>query len=388
MKSVLYLVKGEFKLLKKSAILTALILVVFIAAFFGVTSVSSDLMRNLCSYLDGAYQASGITYQSMYIIMDEPATFGGLSAYIGDGNLMYSTDSTYARGDLYAENGNVFEAAHTIESDGYSLLYNFSGYAVYINDASSALFDSYEYDFYGSWLQNEYEICLSAYVANALEVSVGDAVTVAGQQFTLTGIYDTADNSDPAECYDNAYYISVGADTQLEGITIQFSSSEVMFSCYRSLLRTDADVYCNMAYMYDNINEMQAVLAAVAILFAIVIIIAMYSLVSLIFKQRREHICRLKLLGATNKMVAGIYCGIISMIMFAVCLLGTAIGVAFNAYFMYICEYIFGFAFTPQFNFIIPVLTFAALIIICVLLWFTASRKFKQNDIAEAIRHE
>lgn len=387
MKSVLYLIKGELKLLKKSAILTALILVVFIAAFFGVTTVSADLMRNLCAHLDSAYHALDITYQSMYIRLDEPATFGELIEYCDD-NLTYSYDPAYTRTTLYAENGNEFEHYQLIESRDFTSTYLFSGTIIYSNDNSAGMFGAYDYPIFGNWPQGDYEICLSAYVANALEVSVGDTITVAERQFTLTGIYDTADNADPAQNYDRAYYLSVGDDTAIEQITIQFASSEEMFKCYRVLLRADTDVYCNMAYMYDNINEMQAVLTAVAVLLAVVIIIAMYSLVSLIFKQRREHICRLKLLGATNKTVAGIYCGIISLIMLLVCLLGTALGVAFNVYFMYICEHIFGFAFAPQFNFIIPVVTFAALIVVCILLWLMASRKLKQNSIAEAIRHE
>lgn len=394
MKSVLYLIKSELKLLKKSAILTSLILVIFIAAFFGITSASTDLFRNLCSYLNGtylnSYQTTEISYESMYVSLSEASTFGKLSAYAGDSNLMYSTDSTYASADLYAENGNVFEAMQIIQIDEYDsfYIYIFSGYIVYLNDASSVLFDDYQYEFKGSWLNGDYQICLSAYVANCLEVEIGDTITVAEREFTLTGIYSTADDSDPSEIFDMAYYLSVGDDVELKYIDIQYPSSEEMFNCYRALLRAGIEVNCNFSWMYDDINEMQAVLAAVAALLVAVTIIAMYSLISLIFKQRKEHICRLKLLGASNAAVAGVYCGIISLIMLAVCLLGMAAGVGLNAYFMYICGYIFKYTFSPHFNFIIPIITFAALIIVCILLWFTATRKLKQGSIAEAVRHE
>ena len=123
------------------------------------------------------------------------------------------------------------------------------------------------------------------------------------------------------------------------------------------------------------------------IVLAIVVIIALYSLVSVLFRQRKAQICRLTILGANDVTVAGIYCGIIIVLILAVVLLATALGVAFNYFFMDLCADMMGYAFFAHFNVYMPFVAFAVFGAIAFALWLVVNRHTK-NNLATEIRYE
>ena len=260
MKKVLYLTKYEFRRIKKSAILTAIVLAIFLGALFGIISVQTDLMDNMCAHLDENYP-EGIDIYAHYVYFDEIS-------------------------DFY---------------DGPPL--------------------------------------------------------------------DT--------------------DIRLIRVTLHFAKSKTAFDAYRRLARRGVEVSLGWSYegYYTDIVQMRAAFTAVDAVLAVVTIVALYSLVSVLFRQRKTQICRLKILGASDSLVAGVYCGTVTLLMLAVVLLATALGVAFNYYFMDLCQVMLQYSFVSHFTVYLPFVAFAVFCAVTFVLWIAVNRRTR-NNLASEIRYE
>ena len=161
------------------------------------------------------------------------------------------------------------------------------------------------------------------------------------------------------------------------------------FETCRKLQAKGFDAHVGWIYedYYNDIIQVRAVFTAVDIVLAIVVLIALYSLVSVLFRQRKTQICRLKILGASDATVAGVYCGITIVLMLDVVLLATALGVAFNYFFMDLCTDMMGYAFFAHFNVYMPFVAFVVFGAIAFALWLVVNRHTK-NNLATEIRYE
>ncbi len=379
MKKILYLCKYELKRLKKTVVLTAVILMIFLAAMFGVSSMNADLMRNLCNHLDGL--------QSSFTLTAYDAAFKDIKDY--DDRLIYGYDNFFGRCDIVAEDGKVFEMLQKIDDgNGKLSYYSLQGVAVLPNSALAQTLHEHDAVLSGRWVQNPYEIALSRYVASRLEVEIGESVVIGERSFEIVGIFDWPDNDNIMHGLSGAHVYTVDEDSPLERVQIVFQNSKEMFSAFRNLKNEGLDMGSEFWYLYDNITQMQAVFTAVTALLAIVIIITLYSLVSVLFKQRKTHICRLKILGATESTVMAIYCGIVIALLIVVSVLSTMLGIAFNLYFMSFCEQVLSFTFTANFNYLIPAISFIVLVFTVLLIWLFVKRKTKAQELAKEIRYE
>lgn len=376
MKKILYLTKSELKRLKKSFILIAVIIAIFLAALFGIVSVETDLMRNLCNHLD--------TLDDSFDLTIYDATFNVATTECD--NLIYASSDIDENSKIVGADGTVFEMHQEIYTDGEKHIYYFSNFFYYLNDAATKHFTEF-YDVEGRWMENDYEICLSRYAYESLGATIGDTVTIGDMEFKVVGVIEVKvdDNADYIPNY--AYFATVSSDLQLHWISMRFDTSAEMFTAARHLKARGYEVTPDYSWYYENITEVQAVLTAVVVMLGIVIIVTLYSLISMIFRQRKTHICRLKILGATNGDVIAVYCGIIVMLLLCVVVVATALGVAFNVYFMDLCEQLLEFKFTARFNAYAPFVAFGGFCGVTFLLWLVVNCKTK-TSLAEEIRYE
>ena len=376
MKKVWYLTKSEFKRLKKSFIIIAVILTIFLAALLGIVSVETDMMRNLCNHLDNV--------SDDFYVSVENATFADFA--VARDSLLTAFDY---HSDIVGADGTEFKYKQTIVDD-YGIEHNYYSYGqtCYVNDAMKNSLSAYDERLTGRWMENDYEICLSRYVYDKLNAHLGDAVTIDGRSFTVVGVFDWEDNDDLSNMLGYTYFATVGDNVAHERVIVEVENSSRMFELVRYFQRHGLEVFdFNSQWMYDNITEVQAALTAVVAVLCIVITVTLYSLISMIFRQRKTHICRLKILGATNGDVVAVYCGIIVALLLCVVVVATALGIAFNVYFMDLCEQLLEFTFTARFNVYAPFVAFGAFCGVTYLLWLIVNRKTKAS-LAEEIRYE
>ncbi|MDE7453705.1 MAG: ABC transporter permease [Clostridia bacterium] len=385
MKRILKLIASELKQLKKTVILTALIFTIFAAALFGVINVRSDLMRNLCDYLNNEYKSFNLTINDGFTMGEAKLDFGN--------RLIYGYNRKYTDTGIHNADGSIcFDREQTFTGeDGKEHFRHYSGQVLYVNDLSVKEMKTFEgFLTEGTVLQNDFEICLCSFIAEKLEVSAGETVTISGKSFTVAGVYEVPEISGISypNWFSTDYMLSLSDDAEMDSVIVYFDNAEEMLSAYTTAKGKKLDCYCEGDSYFDNITEMQIAFTAFAVLLAIVLIITIYSLVSMLFRQRKQQICRLKVLGATDGTVAGAYCGITIIFLFFAIAVASALGLLFNLYFMDLCESIFEFPFTAKFGYIAPIVTFIASIGVVFALWFIINRKTKSNALAKELRHE
>ena len=375
MKKIWYLTKSEFKRLKKSFIIIAVILTIFLAALLGIVSVETDMMRNLCNHLDTRSDDFYVSLENVTFADFAVARDALLSAY------------NYDR-DIIGTDGTKFDYKQIIVDDEGEHHYYCYGQMCYMNDAMRNSLSAYDDRLTGRWMENDYEICLSRYVFDKLNAKLGDVVTIDGRSYTVVGVFDWEDNEDLLNMWGKTYFATVGDDVAHERVIAEVENSSRMFELVRYFKRRGFEIFdFQSQWMYDNITEVQAALTAVVTVLCIVIVVTLYSLISMIFRQRKTHICRLKILGATNGDVIAVYCGIIVVLLLCVVIVATALGIAFNVYFMDLCEQLLEFKFTARFNVYAPFVAFGAFCGVTYLLWLIVNRKTK-SSLAEEIRYE
>ena len=379
MKRVLYLTKYELRQIRKSAILTAIVLSIFLGALFGVISVQTDMMDNMCAHLDAKYPGE-------VDLFAYNASYNDVIDYIGD----LAVDDSFVGGlhmaDITRPDGTVMNVTWEEE---YWTSY-LSGATFYANDAMRELVSKYNDSIVeGRWVSNAFEMCVSTYFFKLLNVSVGEVVTIDGYSFTLVGVYDLELLTDAPDVIDNQHILTIDADTPEYRWKLVFDTAKQAFETYRKLQTRGVNVEIDWFFegYYTDILLMRAAYTAVDAVLVIVIIIALYSLVSVLFRQRKSQICRLKILGANDRLVAGIYCGTVILLMLAVVLLGTALGVAFNYYFMDLCAEMLQYEFVSHFTVYLPFVAFAVFGAVTFVLWLAIDRRTK-NNLASEIRYE
>lgn len=368
MRKVLKLLAKELRFLKKTAILSAVILTIFLSAALGILSVYGDLMSNLCMHLDEREDKCFVSAKNASL------------AIFGEDGLTYGSNHS---NDELSFNGNRFdgkiEVSEIVDGEQITVVHMSQPIAVTPNETFRQLTVA---PIEGRWLQNEGEICLLGYVADILQSSVGDNVTLGNIQLTVVGIYAGDADLTP-------YIYSAPANVQLDWVRHYAANSAETFQYYRALTRRGYDMEIqNDRGLYDAVNTMQATFAAITAALAAVILGILYSLTSVTFRQRKEHICRLEMLGATRGVIAAVYCGIIWLLLAAVTLCSAGLGYAFGAYFSDLCSTIFGFAFTSRFRFIYPVIAFAVLGITTAAIWYITNARTRSGELAKEVRCE
>ena len=380
MKRILYLIRYELKALKTTIILIALILIVFMSVLCGVLFVNGDLMRNLCENLNSKSEIFNcyIMNSSFQSFEDEFSN-----------RIITSSQNTFSKPKQIESNGRTFEMRQEFTDETGSLqIYIMGGTMVIANKAVCEELKYNDHYILGRWVENDYEICLSRFVAESLNAVLGDNVFIGDQEFALVGIYDWPNNSDISCGLSYAFIFTAGRSDVIDILDVHFKTSEEMFNSYLKLKDLGYNCNCDYSSYYESFNIVRAVLISISALLSVVIIVAQYSLISILFRQRKFYICRLKMLGASEFLVSCVYIGVLMIILFFVSCVAAILGGVINAYFMSICERLFNFAFTIKYISWIPITIFLVSAFLSILLWYIVNKKIKQRAVAEAIRYE
>lgn len=401
MKKILYFLKTEARLLKKSIILISCILTLFVGVFTGVLSVRMDAVNGMYSVLDEVSTEYRLSTQSdgdggmARELMSDGLVFG-YSEGITVKTTMYS-DRTSIDLPYYGEI-NGWEG----EINDWTGYHHWEGTLVVLNDYALSVFDMHEDAVIsGHWPDGNDQILLEKIIAYFLEVEVGDRVTIQGHDYTLCGIYDKLMLSEKTfmnTILDTYYYVTDSRTVNYEYTYAMFSSTSSAHACYKRLIGSgfSVSVYHDMgtyakddAHMYFEILQpVQLALDAIAVLVLAVTVIALYTLMTVFYRQRKKFICQLKLLGAGNGTILGIYLGLAIAMLLVVTVLGSLLGILFNTFFLNFFRLIFQLNFKATFNVLVPIISFVILAALTAALYALAGRKIRSDIIAQEIKAE
>ena len=392
MKKIVRFVFLELGLLKRTVIVIGLILAIFSAAFLSVLSVLIDVPLGLYNALNETMEAfECVVYD---VSLDDTVRWGGNSAYAEIEGL-----TSYA--DIKSTTG-VFHTEQTVLYGSTETTYYFNGCAVGYDSAESfSAFDSSIIS--GAWIDGAGQICVSDYVAESFgfsaPIAVGDKITINDEEFKVVGIYnyDSVRSTKNFLMPSRYFYISLDGGRTADVVHITYSDSRSLNEAYKNITRRGVEAftsgirlvsYANKTNIFSNVDLVEAFFMAVSIVLGIILTFILYSLIAIFYRQRKNNICRMKLLGAGSGTIAGIYCCIaIALVVLAVAI-GSALSVVFNIYFMNLCTSIFGYKFASHFYFYIPLSLFAALTVISLCIYAHFNRKIKNTAIAQEMRHE
>lgn len=392
MKKIVRFVLLEFGLLKRTIIIIGLILSIFSAAFLSVVSVLIDVPLGMYNMLDETLLSfECVVYD---VSMDTAIRWGGISVYA-------EIEGVTSSAVIISDSGQ-YPTEQTVKYASVETTRNYNGCAVGYDSAEHfATFDSGKIE--GKWIDGEGQICISAEIAESplfsTPIALNDTITISGEQFQVVGIYNyssivsTRNFMMPAKYF----YISADGGMDVDVVHITFSNSQSLHKAYKNLTGRGIEAetsgtrtlsYINKTNIFSNVDLVEAFFMAVAIVLGIILIFILYSLIAIFYRQRRRNICRMKLLGAGSGVIAGIYCFVAVMLVVLAVIIGAALSMVFNIYFMNLCTVLFGYHFASHFHISIPVYLFLALTVISLCIYAYFSRKIKNTAIAQEVRNE
>lgn len=398
MKKILYFLKIEARLLKKSIIIIALILTVFLSAFIGALSVRMDFVNGFYSLLDEDFTTFKLALYSSRPIED----FLNVSP-----NELYVNSKfglTYTVSALVNADGEALEISDIDEnvraSDDLGAIIVLNNKTVSkLNSASDALIS-------GEWNSAENQICIDKSIADALNLAVGYTVTIVHDEqyspyspysYVISGIFDK--QLLPGDSFFGSlyyYYISGSPELVIDKMQMVYYDARSAHDCYNRFAKANISVQVNgkgqfsswVTSYFSYITPIKLTLDSVTALFLAVMVVILYTLMTLFYRQRKPFICQLKLLGADNGTIFGIYLGIAVAIFLVVTVISSGFGLLFNSYFMSLCETVFEMSFRTTFSVFVPLISFAVLALITAILFAVSGRKIRSDIIAQEIKAE
>lgn len=396
MKKILYFLKIETRLLKKSIILIALILTVFLSAFMGVLSMRLDFVNGFYSLLDEKFTS--------YLVLD--------NSYKIDKMLSVSPNELYANTEFTLTWGLITY----VNEDGQSIqatdlhkdtnAYTNFGVVIILNNKTTSKLNSASHALVsGQWNSAENQICIDKSVADALNLAVGDTVTIAHydtytqHSYVISGIFDR--QLLPNDHFFK-FYFYVTQDQEYEPywsteIRMVYYDARSAHACYEKFSKANISLQFDgfgqpkthfLTSYFTYIKPIKLTLDSVTALFLAVMVVILYTLMTLFFRQRKSFICQLKLLGANDGTIFGIYLGIAVAIFLVVTAVSSGLGLLFNSYFMSLCETIFELPFRTTFSVLVPLISFAVLALITAVLFAISGRRIRSDVIAQEIKAE
>lgn len=381
MKSILKLIGLEVNFMKATIILIGLILSVFTASLLSVVSVLLDVPDGMYNYL--TENVSRLTLSVEIPSLAEAQALGGDRVYGTKEGLTSNTT-------IISQSGVAYDVGQIPATAAASAGGLFRGYAINADDA-------YQFSVWddalvsGEWPSASGQACISATIYNAIGANVNQTITIGDESYTVVGIYyvsrieKNASNHTPPVAY---YYVSVDENYPLDECFLDFDDSANLRQCYDRLKNGGYNpVLPPMVQLrFENIDLALSFFSAIAVVLAIVDLFILYSLMALFYRQRKQQICRMKMLGARNVVIAGIYCFVATVLVIFSTVLGSVLSIGFNRYYMQLCTLLFGTVFNATFRIALPLALFGVFIIFVLVLFAFFQRKIGNTRIAEEVR--
>ncbi len=387
MRRIFYLMRREIAFLGGTVALIGIILTIFCAAFLAVVAVYFDVPNGLYQHLADDIPQTEIAIPALSA--KEAYAYGGDWVYTTKAGL---TCDVVIKGPAGSYSIGVFEGGH----DPF----------VYNNHNTTRAFGLMPDQFVqvgrhwepilteGRIPSAPDEFICTTLFAKRLGAKAGESVSFGERQVVLAGIIDSNQVWDtehapgmPPLC---AFYVCVDPEEKMDFCYLHYESIRAECERFETLARTDlgASLSPQLLEGLKNVDLCEAFFGAIALVLGVMVLFILYSLIAIFYRQRRTQICRFRLLGASSRSIAGVYCTIVMLLAIVATGLGTAFSILFNHFFMGLCSELFEWTFAAHFCSSVP---FALLLGICIfdlVLYGIFSLKIKNARIAEEIKHE
>lgn len=410
MSRIYKIICSELKFLFRTVALIGAILLFFISALLSVISVLIDIPEGFYSGLNDLYPIKTLSISDI-----DTETAKGRN-----GTPIYGTVYGITRYSTVTAKNTVTltpsPSASALETEPIMQQASISLSAYMISEGGMPYFEEYSGCVKkGEFPDEDGEMTLCSDVAAMIGASIGDEVTFAPDlsyvdpdkeldlsdvepmTFKITGIIDLGSvnslkNSDPKNHpipTAHMYLISDRIDYSL--LCIEYDDARTIHSEIKYFTDQGKTVTPHDTNAYEIIDTAVAFFAAVCAVLGLMVVFIIYALIALFYRQRKGMICRLKLFGATDKQIGLVYCTITVTLIFVGMLVGSALAMAFNVYFINLCGEMFTMMssnFVSHFRPVVQATVFAVLTLITIGLFLNFDRKIKRAPIAAEVRYE
>lgn len=380
MKRTLKLTLNEIKRLKWTVLVTALALVLFTASLFSVIFVYNDLSVNVFNYFDST---------------DEPLSFYATSASASmitpkyqDG-LIDGTIEGLTRNATLTANGNSMPTEYEeTDENGVTSVFWKNARAVCVTEryltAYEKIFDLVPLP------RKANQIMLNGDSAKQLQAGVGDTVLIADKQFTVCGVLDERYEELDSTLGSYDFVLSVDGETVFDEAKVVLSKSEQLYSAYLTLQKNGVQVELSSysKAMMDNLSLVNGFLIAIGLTVFTVNLLILYATFSIILRNRRSYVCRLKVMGASNATVFSVYFLIIVLLLVVICVAGFFLSKLMVSSIMDACTQAFESEFTSETSFSVTAIYFAVVFVLLGALCYLNASKIDNKAIVLATRSD
>lgn len=366
------------------------VLTVFGGALLAISSVALDMRSGMIAGID----ASKKRYVQLY---------GGecfalrASACGAEAAVEYGAELCYGEieGVTFGENavlslGEASFAADTVTQlggSGRKLEYRVErhGYFLPKQYADGAFFSSQPRQT-GIWLCGE--------AASQLNASKGDVVSLGGKQYTVLGEYDRKDvaeydyNADESVLPSAWYYVVDDADgVVFDELYLTWHTAQTFFEAWDISDRT-LGISDIMNKWWEDMALVQSYYGSLALLLLALDIFLLYVLFTLFFRERKGHICRIKLLGATDITVTGVYLTIALAVVVLSALAASGLSVLIGKHMMRVCSDLFGVTYPYRFRVWQPLSLLGLSVVAATVMFALFYKRISRLPVAEEVRYE
>lgn len=384
MKKMFKLILLEASFLKKTLIVIFVILTAFSAAFLAVVSVLADTPQGMLSGLNASKRHFTDAYGGECFALSAKNKTVALAEEL-DAELCYGVvkgvtrDVSLVKGDKSFPTDIVTQLGDGEHSMEYRVERH--GYFVPTEYADKLPFSAASS---GVWLSDQ--------VATELEAAADDTVSIGNKAYVVLGVYSEADvkrdyGAGAVLPYSRFYVVDEASS--FDTIYLAYGTAEKLYGVWQSFkAQTGLKIHSVITDCYENISLVTSYYGALAFLLAALILFLMCVFFTLLYRLRKGHICRFKLLGATNATIAGIYLTIALVISIAAVVCAAALSVLLSKHLLNLCTSLFGVSYGYHFRVWIPCALLGVFVVLSAVMFALLQRRISKTPVAEEVRCE
>lgn len=224
MRKILRLIGKDLRLLKRTIIMMAIILCIFISVFLSVINVRRDLSRSFINHFD---KEDIYAYLSVYNVSKNDILKLIPNEYLLLGRKTNLTEDA----SFQNEAGEVFDSMRVDTSEEITSIKIYSGIIVNLNNELSTMLEQVDNTLIsGTWVNDQNQINISSDLARYLQVETGSYLYIEDIKFLIVGIYDAYEFILSDIPINSDYILTIDSNEKIDEIKIHHSQASVLYS--------------------------------------------------------------------------------------------------------------------------------------------------------------
>lgn len=157
---------------------------------------------------------------------------------------------------------------------------------------------------------------------------------------------------------------------------------------YCGIITVQVELSSYSKAMMDNLSLVNGFLIAIGLTVFTVNLLILYATFSIILRNRRSYVCRLKVMGASNATVFSVYFLIIVLLLVVICVAGFFLSKLMVSSIMDACTQAFESEFTSETSFSVTAIYFAVVFVLLGALCYLNASKIDNKAIVLATRSD